>query len=142
MVSKYFKIYELVSPAVYIVHGEDAWKFIDPRLIKTLDFVRELFDVPITINDWWWKGEMTQRGLRENISDIVVTKSSQNILYLSGHVLGMAADFNVKGYTAEEVRKMLVTVQDDLPYPIRLEDDVLWVHIDMMNIGEEKVYIF
>ena len=54
MKSKYFKIYEFVSPEVYKIFGDKAWQFIDPRLVETMNFLREVFGRPITINDWWW----------------------------------------------------------------------------------------
>ena len=142
MRSNYFEIYEFVSPQVYIVHEDDAWKFIDPRLIETMDFIKASFGKTITINDWWWKGKFTQRGLRDNMCSIVKNKTGNNVLYLSGHVLGMAVDFDVKGYTAEQVRQKLIEMKDLLPYPIRLEKNVSWVHLDMMDEGEGKIYIF
>lgn len=145
MKSKYFKIYELVSDKVYTIYGERAWQFFDHRLIETIDYIKELFKVPITINDWEWRGNFKQRGLRENTCQIVKDKTNNNITYLSAHVLGMAVDFDVKGYTAEQVRQKIIEVQDQLPHPIRLEKNVSWIHLDVMIDKIEKgkrVYIF
>ena len=60
---------------------------------------------------------------------------------MSAHVEGQAVDFSVKGMTAAEVRKWLKQHEDRLPYPIRLEDGVKWVHCDVRDAGV-KVYIF
>ena len=58
------------------------------------------------------------------------------MVYLSGHPLGKAWDFTVKGMTAQEVRDWLKTNQILLPYPIRVESDVTWVHIDVLEYGQ------
>lgn len=142
MKSKFFKIYELISPNVYRKYGERSWMFFDPRLLETLDFIREYFGEPIIINDWYWGGNLTQRGLRENTCPIVRDKTNNYEIYLSAHVLGMGVDLSVNGYLAEEVREKLIEIKDLLPYPIRLEKNVLWVHIDVMNEEKDKIYIF
>ncbi len=47
----------------------------------------------------------------------------------------------MEGMTASEVRIWLKQHEDRLPYPVRLEDGVDWVHLDCRNAGV-KVYIF
>jgi hypothetical protein len=124
---KYFKAYELVDKQVYDKFGEDSiQRFFDPRLLKVILFIRDSLGKPITINTWHEGGRFSQRGLRTNMSPIVMIKHK---LYLSGHVLGMAIDFDVKGMTAEEVRLWIIKHQKELPYPIRLESKVNWVHL-------------
>ena len=125
---KYFKMHELVDEKVYNLHGEASERFFDTRLLETIDLLREMLERPITINTWHNGGRFSQRGLRHNRSDMVVNKKN---IYLSAHMLGKAIDFDVKGMTAEEVRKWLMTNQDILPYGIRLEDNVNWVHLDV-----------
>lgn len=137
----HFILEELVSKAVIDKYGDKAWSFLDPRLLKTLDFLREQLGRPITINNWKWEGEFSQRGLRENTCDIVKKKTAQGVIYLSGHVLGIAADFDVKGMTAGEVRRWIVENQESLPYPVRLEDKASWVHLDVLET-DNQVYIF
>ena len=87
-------------------------------------------------------GKFTQRGLRENICDIVLTKTIQDKLYLSAHVLGMGVDFDVEGYKAEYIRKELVELSPSLPHPIRLEENVTWVHLDVMVYKQRKIIHF
>lgn len=141
MKSKHFIIQELVSEKVWVKYSETAWQFIDPRLLITLDYIREAFNRPITINDWNRLGNFEQRGLRTNLDAIVKRRTNQNKLYCSAHCFGQAADFDVKGLTAEEVRQWLIFNSDSLPYPIRLEAGVNWVHLDVRDTGE-KVYLF
>ena len=141
MKAKHFKIQELVSERVYNEYGQYAWNFFDPRLIETIDWIRGLFNKPVYANDWYRGGHLQQRGLRENLSPIVREKTLEGTLYLSGHTMGRALDFDVEGMTAEEVRRILIRVADQLPYPIRIEKDVNWVHVDMMDMGV-PVYLF
>lgn len=147
---KYFAIHELVDKQTFDAHGERAWKFFDIRLLITLLFIREKLDKGISINNWFWRGKFSQRGLRTNICSIVKRKTKADKLYLSAHVLGMGIDFDVSGMAASEVRKWLVSIAEELPYKIRLEykfaksgREITWVHLDVMD--EEKndtVYLF
>lgn len=146
----YFRIEELVDKTTYTAHKDRAWKFFDPRLLITLVFIREQLGKPMTINNWLWGGQFSQRGLRTNISSIVKKKSDAFRLYLSAHLLGKGVDFDVKGMTASEVRKWLQEVSDELPYKIRLEykfnksgKEITWVHLDVFDEDQNpKVYLF
>ncbi len=138
---RYFSIKELVSKAVYLKYGETAWQFFDIRLLETLLFIREELGLPITINDWSWGGSFDERGYRENTCDIVLGKTIKGLIYCSAHVAGQGIDFDVEGITAQEVRDWLIANQDKLPYPIRLEEGVSWVHLDVRVTGK-KIYLF
>ena len=83
MVSKYFKIEELVSKKVYEKYKEKSWQFIDPTLIKVIDLIREHFNAPVTINNWLWGGALEQRGLRTNCDEIV--KERQQLIHYMYH---------------------------------------------------------
>lgn len=137
-IDDYFCIEELVDEEVYKRFGEYAWKFIDNKLIENLLFVRQELDKPITINNWKWGGQFSQRGLRHNKSPLVVNK---NRPYLSAHMFGKAVDFDVKGMTAQEVRSWILNNAERLPHPARLENNVSWVHMDVINSGK-KLLLF
>lgn len=140
----YFKAYELVGPEVYAKYGEDSFQFMNIMMLETLLFIREELGLSITINDWHWGGIFSQRGHRANTQEIVYDKTIHKRLYLSGHPLGMAIDFNVKGMTARAVINWLVANADSLPHKIRIEDDdVERVHIDIKYLERNpKVYLF
>lgn len=148
LIKKYFCVQELVSPEVFNKYGETSWQFICPRLLRTILWVRTNLDKPLTINNWKWGGPFTQRGLRENTSDIVSKKTKSGRMYLSAHTMGKAVDFDVKGMSAEEVRMWLKERAEELPYPIRLEHHmkgkpISWVHLDVFfNPKNPKVYLF
>ena len=137
MKAKYFGIEELVCPHVFEKYGERAWMFLDDRLIYNLDTIRERIGKPIYVNI----GDLSQRGLRCNQCQIVKDKAGE--LYLSAHIMGKAVDFNVRDIEAEVMRLWLAKNGHLLPYPIRLESGVAWVHMDIFpNELGQKVYIF
>lgn len=143
MKSKYFKIQELVSKQVYEKYGESAWRFIDEKLIITLDQIREFFGKPIMVNSYG-RG-LEQRGLRTNMDDIVVNKTKKGVIYVSQHGLGKGADLNVIGLSPQTTFKMIVKNQDKFPHLKRIENIKLtptWVHIDVANTGKDKLVIF
>jgi hypothetical protein len=80
-----------------------------------------------------------QRGLRCNICPLVKEKQTQ---YLSGHVLGCAFDVLSKDMTAAQMRTLIVQQKDLLPYPIRIEAGVSWLHFDLLTTSNDKVTFF
>lgn len=139
---KYFGIKELVCPHVYEKWGESSWQFLDKRLLETLDWLREKLGKPIVVNNWANGGQYSQRGLRCNCCILCIEQTDLRKVYLSAHCFGQAADFGVVGMKAEEVREWIINHADELPYPIRLERDVTWVHLDVRNCSYEKVELF
>lgn len=140
---KHFKIQELVSPDVYKKYGEKAWSFFNPLLLKDLDFLRELFNSPITVNNWSYGGNYKESGLRANKDSIVATQSGY---YVSQHCLGNAVDIKVKNYSPQKVFELIIKNQDKLNIT-RIEDIETtgkkgYVHIDIANVDYDKLYIF
>lgn len=137
-----FEIQELVCPHINSGYSENTkWMFIDKRLLETLYIVREkIIKVPMVINNYGAGGQYSESGVRCNMCSIVKNKKK---VYMSAHVTGKGVDFRVKGMTAEEVRKLIIANADLLPYPIRLEKDVAWVHLDVYdNMNGNKVSLF
>lgn len=146
--SKFFDVRELVSPAVYDKHQTGAWRFFDPRLLETLLVLRrDILRVPLVCNNWRAGGNLTQRGLRENVCEIVRNKTAAGSLYLSAHTLGMAVDLSSPSMTAEEMRRSIKQHADALPYPVRIEKKEgapTWLHIDVAvsPYQQEKIHWF
>jgi len=146
----YFNIYELVDKATYNKFKDKAWGFFDYDTLLCLLIIREGLGRSMTINNWYWNGQFSQRGLRTNICSIVKKKTNSNSLYLSGHVLGKGFDFDVKGMTAEEVRMWIVDNADLFPCKVRLEHKysksgktINWVHLDTVHHpNTPKIYLF
>lgn len=144
---RYFSLREMVDEQTYKKYGYFAWNFIRTELLETLFVIRDqIVKKPMTINNWFMGGQYSQRGLRTNLSPLIMEKTENQKLSMSAHSLGAGVDFDVKGMTANEVRELIKANESKLPHPIRLEDDKsapTWVHIDMYNNGEKsKIVLF
>lgn len=144
LLKKYFDLQELVCPHVYnnTRLRAMAWDFFDPRLLETLLFIREKIGLPIFVNNWYVGGSLSQRGLRCNVCALVAEKTRLEKPYITPHLQGIAIDFDVDGMTAQTVRDWLEQNKALLPYPIRVESNVSWVHIDLRNHTSQKISYF
>lgn len=134
----YFKLYELLPPELY-KNEEQGWEIIDKKLLITLDFIRNLIKQPMVVNNWHNGGAWKYRGARTtNSADYRV--GSYHSVRKDRKV--MAADFSCALLSAEAIRTLIVQNADKLPYPIRLEKDVKWVHVDVAEKKGYKVYLF
>lgn len=135
---RYFQVSELVCDHTHSKWGERAWQFLDTAFLHNLLVIRrDILQVPMTCNH----AGANQRGLRCNRCELVAEKSS---VYLSSHILGKAGDFTVQGMTAQEARSRIRDNAHMLPYPLRMEGGVNWLHIDTLpQYGiDQKVYEF
>lgn len=134
----YFQISELVCPHTHSKWGERAWQFLDTDYLHCLLIIRrDILQVPMVCNT----KTSTQRGLRCNMCELVKEKKK---VYLSSHILGKAGDFTIKGMTAQEARSRIRNNAHLLPYPLRMESGVTWLHIDTLpQYGiNQKIYEF
>jgi hypothetical protein len=139
---QYFDIRELVCQHTYRVFGESSWQFFERDFLETLLILRrDIFKVPMNINNWHLEGKFTQRGFRCNICQLVRDKTLRNKLYLTAHANGAAFDADVKGLTAEQARQMIKDNQNLLPVNVRVEAGVSWLHLDIYDCGK-KYYEF
>ena len=169
---KHYNLEELVCPHVFYKFGEQGWSFLDKNQMILMDWISETLG-PTFVNNYEHEYHdhpyiqfiresirdkkpifefnapprpdtlLSQRGLRCNICGLSYAKTQAGIIYLSGHFLGKADDFMVKSMTAENVRLWLLKNQEKIPFPIRLEKNVPWVHMDSEdNLTGEKVHLF
>jgi len=148
----YFDIRELVSPGVYKKFKDRSDYFFlarfDIRLLENLLWIRINVDKGITINNWMHGGNLDERGLRDTSTPMLQKRARENDPWLSGHVLAMGIDYDVKGQTAEEHREWLRERSSMLPYPIRLirkvnNREITWVHLDVCDLPyNPKVFQF
>lgn len=135
---KFFQVRELVCSHVFSKWGERSWQFLSTDYLHNLLVIRrDILQMPMVCNH----DGAEQRGLRCNMCRMVKEKKAA---YLSSHILGRAGDFSVQGLTAQEARSRIRTMQNLLPYPMRMEGGVSWLHIDTLpQFGiTEKVYEF
>ncbi len=124
----HFKIQELVDKETFQALGESAWMLFDRNLLGAMDRIRERYDVEITVNNWATGGPFSQRGFRSSDS----TTGAK----LSGHRRGQNLDFDVKGKTADWVRKDILDNKDHIDFMLitRMEVGISWVHIGVENV--------
>jgi hypothetical protein len=129
---KWFKLYELLPPEIY-KDEEHGWNLIDDRLKDTIDFLRELFNTPLIINNWKLNGSRKFSGFRPKTCTIGAK--------CSAHKQGMAADIISPKIAAFAMRKTIHLHKTSLPHPVRLEADVSWLHVDVRNDGSKDKII-
>jgi hypothetical protein len=131
--AKHFKIHELVPPAINTMWGENAWMFLDPRLIVLIDAMREEFG-RATINNYRFGGNREWSGLR--------TPDSPWYRPTSQHSFGRAADILFNDVSAPDVRKSMLANQERwlaICPSITLENvdakgkEIMWTHVDVRN---------
>lgn len=135
---KYFQVSELVCEHTHSRWEERSWQFLDTDYLHALLIIRrDILQLPMTCN---YSGA-NQRGLRCNMCELVKEKTKN---YLSSHILGKAGDFTVKGLTAEQARERIKNNAHLLPCNIRMEDNVTWLHFDVLpQFGvTDKIYLF
>ena len=135
---KWFEAQELVPPEIYELYFDDSLIFIDNRILITLDYIREYFGKPVLVNNWHNGGNLKERCLR-----LWNTKTGAK---LSQHKLGCAVDYNVDGYTSEEVRQEILANQDNtfFKYITRMELGTSWVHNDIktLYLPQQRIHTF
>ena len=144
----HFSIKELVPEHIYLQRGEKAWQLIDWRALKTLEWLRKELGY-ITVNDWAWGGDFCQSGLRTHEFylqfDYTIEQGYEKISKsLSQHKFGRAFDCKFREHSAEYVRQWIKDNwhRSGFDWAITLEEDVSWVHFDVRNQLENKVYSF
>jgi hypothetical protein len=167
---RHFDLDEIVCPHMFYKYGEVAWQFFDPRQLILLDWIREKLG-PMYANNWHYKYRdcdyitevsnyikkgialypamaadapydlLDERGLRCNLCTITRQKSNKGIVYVSPHLTGQGTDYDVENMQAEEVRQWLIQHQAELPFPIRLEKGVSWVHQDCRDAGDKVTLV-
>lgn len=139
---QYFKIKELVCHHTYNRYGENSWKFLNTEILEILLVLRtKILKVPLICNSY--SMNLTQRGLRCNLCELNKDKTNKNIISLSAHSTGKGLDITSSKMSAEEMRKEIEKKSYLLPYPVRIEKNVSWLHIDCYDDGTgEKITYF
>jgi hypothetical protein len=137
---RHFDLKELVCPDIYAKFGQIAWQFFDDKMLMTLDLLRDQLG-PIYVNNWDINGEFDERGFRCIQCSLVRKAIKDKRLYVSPHMTGQGVDFDVEGMSAGEVRIWILSNQIKLGFPIRLEKNVTWVHLDTRDAGQKVTLI-
>ncbi len=135
---KYFKLYELLPKEMY-VDEDTGWEGFDEKLLRTIDVVREIVGVPLICNNWRDGGNRNYCGAR--------TPKSKHYRQGSFHSVRedrpvMAVDLISTRMSAPAIRETVASRNQELPFPIRFEEGVSWVHLDTNAQVGYKVYFF
>lgn len=129
-VSNDFYLTEFVPKEIYSAFGENAIWFTNPVMIILMQFFRDRYKKPITINNWYDKGPYNYRGYRPKWCNGGADSSQ--------HRLANAEDFTVEGMSPAEVRADIMA-NEKLFYDVGLraiehgDDAPTWVHVDGRN---------
>lgn len=142
----YFDLEEVFCPhAIKYYKGELGYSdkrmyaMLNPRLKANWLWLRESLGRRIYINNYAIGGDLSQRGVRCALCQIVANRTTEGKPYLSAHPLGDGLDGDVEGMSAEDVRQYILDHEDEVPYPGRIEMDKSWLHWDCVDMGV-KVY--
>lgn len=131
---EYFSVEDLVCQHAFKRFSEKAWQFLDTEYLHTVLVVRrDIVQEPMICNYSVYR----QRGLRCNLCQLVRDKTNAGTIYLSAHVNGAGGDFTSPNITAEAMRQLIKKNKHLLPYNIRIEKSVTWLHIDCYDTGEK-----
>lgn len=131
---KYFRLQELVPQWHYEhISSSILWRQLDPRLLWTLDNIREHFRKATYLNRWLWVDDGWQYCCWRPSGCPVGSEYSQ-------HKYGRAADPKVAGMTHNELKAELIKRQfeDKFKYITRMELDVAHTHIDTANVNRHS----
>lgn len=137
-IPKYFQLYELMPPELYtydMMVSEEARErafatYFDEKLLITIDVIREIIGLPLICNTWFQDGNRKNCGLRTQTCSVGAAQSQ--------HKLGKAVDLICHKMSAEDMRKKIEENKDKLPYHIRIEKGVNWLHIDTKERGRTQ----
>lgn len=129
MNSPHFTIEEFVPPIMFDRFGQEAWRYVDPRLVENFNSLRSQIEQSIVINNWHAGGERSASGIR--------LPGMSHYSMWSAHSFGMAGD-GISSMPAEEIRQGIISGAILLPHPVRLEAGVSWLHMDVMNIDPDN----
>lgn len=124
---KWFKAYELVPQFLYKSYGESSLRFLDERILKTIDRLREQYGVMVC-NDWKWGGRFDSRGYRP--------PNDPDGSRLSAHKRSCAVDIMPRETFSSMIRHDIK--QNKYPHVFEfitlIEDNVNWLHISCENV--------
>lgn len=120
------------KPSEYLPKGYIDTTVMDWRILEIADTIRELIDLPITIN----ADGRQYCGWRPKECTIGAPKSL--------HKQGKALDLHCAGMSANDMRTLILKACENgaMPNLGRMEADVSWCHVDLGPRKDGKVYLF
>lgn len=132
----HFRLEELVPRTIFEDYGDQAWEFLDSRLLYTIDCLREVLAIPLVVNTWLWNGDSHFRGYRPRTCEVGAANSQ--------HRHGRACDILCPRGNINSIRLKIIELNHIFPYLAAIEDKVSWIHVDVRNcVGcETSIKVF
>lgn len=135
-VSDNFYLDEFVDPETYKAWGNKSIWFIDPKVIRIAQLLRDLVGAPVTINNWWDGGQYKLSGLRPLDANIGAK--------LSQHKFGRGIDVKVKGMKPNEVHELITYHLSDfqevgLTTMEHVNLTPTWTHLDVRTTIQDEL---
>ena len=131
----YFELHELVDKPTWERLGNKSIWMLNPTAVKGLIALRKELNSPMTVNNYFWGGNLSNRGYR-SIYSTVGGKFSQ-------HRVGNAWDINVKGMTPDQVYDYIL--ENYKAFGITTIEHKsftqTWTHIDFRKTNEKTIKI-
>ena len=150
-VPKWFEPYELLPPEVFkfdMIMSDEAREvafnnFFDYKLLVVIDEIREILQSPLIVNNWMKDGARKYSGYRPTTCKVGVEKSMHKP---QEDGRARAVDMISPIYSAEEMRQIIEREKHRISFPIRIEKDVSWLHVDVKartgHKNQDKIYYF
>ena len=131
----FFKLHELVDKPTWEKLGENSIWMLNQKAVDGLIALRIALDKPITVNNYFWGGNLSNRGYR-SIYSTVGGKFSQ-------HRVGNAFDINVKGMTPDQVYDYILDNYKAFGITTIEHKSFThtWTHIDFRKTNEKTIKI-
>ena len=135
-VSENFYLDEFIQPNIYKKFKAKSIWFLDIRLIRIAQLLRDITGRAVTINNWYTGGSYKDSGLRMLSGGIGATYSQ--------HRYGRAIDVKVEGLTISELLDVIVdneqafrnaglTTIEDIKYT------PTWMHLDVRYSDNQDI---
>lgn len=129
-VSKNFDGFEVLPRELYYKFGDQAMRYLNPKIIIILQIIRDFYNVKVSVNEWK-TGGIDGRTIRL-VSDKCFNE-------FSDHTYGNAVDFSVEGKTGSEVFHdvlfdvKLNTLLKEAGVTATEKDRKTWVHLSVAD---------
>lgn len=134
---KNFWLHEFIPPEIYEMSLRNSTLFIDQRLVKLVQFIRDRFNKPITINDWMDGGTFINSGYRSLLCEVGA--------HFSQHKFGRATDLKIDGVSPEEARRDIIAnwnlFKEKTALTTLEAKTPTWLHVDVRFTNMEHLLI-
>ena len=139
---------QVVPPSMYERWGVKALDKIDQRILEFIEEFRYDCGVPLTCNDWSWKGLYSQRGVRDvnQYGNYKAMSESR-----SDHIMGRAVDLVSSHMTGHQLRLKFIEKEQYYfeKYGVNFIEcgtlgdgsDMTWFHVSInIDLGQGVQY--